>query len=206
MECFEANLERYPILLPRVMDEPVERLAHLRLQNGTIWRWNRPLIGFDEAGKVHLRIEHRVVPAGPSIDDAIANAAFYFGAVCGLAHLRKPPESQLAFKAAKENFYRGAKYGLRAEMQWLDGKRYSVSELSLKKLLPLARDGLRSMEIDKSEIDDWLGIIEARVATGRNGAVWQRCWVQENGLDMKSMTQAYLECQNSGALVHEWPV
>ncbi len=206
MECFEANLERYPILLPRVMDEPVEKLAHLRLQNGTIWRWNRPLIGFDELGEAHLRIEHRVVPAGPSIDDAIANAAFYFGAVCSLAHLQEPPESQLAFKAAKENFYRGAKYGLRAEMQWLDGKYYPVSELCLKRLLPLARDGLRSMEIDKSEIDDWLGIIEARVATGRNGAAWQRCWVKENGLDMKSMTQAYLECQNSGALVHEWPI
>jgi len=206
MECFEANLERYPILLPRIMDEPLEKLAHLRLQNGTIWRWNRPLIGFDESGEPHLRIEHRVVPAGPSIDDSIANAAFYFGAVCGLVRLKEPPESQLKFKAAKENFYRGAKHGLRAEMQWFDGKHSSVKELCLKELLPLARNGLRRMDIDKSEIDDWLGIIEARVSTGRNGAVWQRCWVKENGLDMRNLTQAYLEHQNSGALVHEWQI
>jgi len=206
MECFEANLERYPILLPRVTDEPLEALTHLRLQNGTIWRWNRPLIGFDESGEPHLRIEHRVAPAGPSIDDAIANAAFYFGAVCSLARQPNPPESQLVFKAAKENFYRGAKQGLRAEMQWLDGQQHPVSELCLKKLLPMARDGLRSMDIDKSEIDDWLGIIEARVATGRNGAVWQRSWVKENGMDMAALTQAYLECQDSGALVHEWPI
>ena len=206
MECFEANLERYPILLPRVVDEPLEQLSHLRLQNGTIWRWNRPLIGFDQSGAVHLRIEHRVVPAGPTIDDAIANAAFYFGATCGLARQQKSPESQLPFKAAKENFYRAAKHGLRAEVQWLDGKHHSVAELCLKELLPLARDGLCSMDIDQSEIDDWLGIIEARVATGRNGAAWQRCWVKKNGLDMTSLTQAYLEHQNSGALVHEWPI
>jgi len=206
MECFEANLERYPILLPRVMDEPVEKLAHLRLQNGTIWRWNRPLIGFDESGESHLRIEHRVVPAGPTIDDAIANAAFYFGAVCSLARQQEPPESKLVFKAAKENFYHGAKHGLGAEMQWCDGKKHAVSELCQKVLLPLARDGLHSMDIDKSEIDDWLGIIEARVATGRNGAVWQRHWVRENGVDMLSLTKAYLEHQNSGSLVHEWPV
>jgi hypothetical protein len=50
LECFEANRTRYPVLLPAVMDEPPESLAHLRLHNGTIWRWNRPLIGFDEQG------------------------------------------------------------------------------------------------------------------------------------------------------------
>ena len=43
-DCFRANLQRYPVLLPQLMDEPEDRLAHLRLHNGTIWRWNRPLI------------------------------------------------------------------------------------------------------------------------------------------------------------------
>ncbi|PVV25348.1 MAG: glutamate--cysteine ligase, partial [gamma proteobacterium symbiont of Ctena orbiculata] len=45
LENFEANLKRYPVLLPLLMDEAVESLSHLRLHNGTIWRWNRPLIG-----------------------------------------------------------------------------------------------------------------------------------------------------------------
>ncbi len=206
MECFEANLARYPVLLPRIMDEPAEGFAHLRLHNGTIWRWNRPLIGFETSGSPHLRIEHRVVPAGPSIDDAIANAAFYFGMVSHLARQPQPPESRLPFKAAKENFYRAAKYGLRSELQWLDGRRHPLPMLCRERLLPLAREGLHRMEIDKSEVDDWLGIIEARVATGRNGAAWQRRWVAENGLDMPSLTRAYLECQNSGAPVHEWPL
>lgn len=84
MENFTANFLRYPVLLPLLMDEPVEKLPHLRLHNGTIWRWNRPLIGFDGQGKAQLRIEHRVVPAGPSISDSIANAAFFFGLLSGL--------------------------------------------------------------------------------------------------------------------------
>ena len=75
LECFQGNLIRFPPLLPQIMDEPPERLAHLRLHNGTIWRWNRPLIGFDDSGAPHLRIEHRVVPAGPTVSDSIANAA-----------------------------------------------------------------------------------------------------------------------------------
>jgi hypothetical protein len=204
MECFEANRDRYPILLPRVMDEPLEALAHLRLQNGTIWRWNRPLIGFNDAGEPHVRIEHRVVPAGPTITDSMANTAFYYGAVCTLARQDVPPERLLGFEVARDNFYLGARQGLRAEMQWLDGKTLVASELVLKQLLPLARDGLQSLGIDKSEIDDWLGIIEARVSTGRNGAGWQRAWVAKYGLDMTALLEAYLQNQDSDRPVHEW--
>ena len=43
--------------------------------DGTIWRWTRPLVGFEADGRPHLRIEHRVVPAGPSVLDSVANAA-----------------------------------------------------------------------------------------------------------------------------------
>ena len=206
MECFEANLERYPVLLPRLMDEPPESLAHLRLQNGTIWRWNRPLIGFNAAGEPHLRIEHRVAPAGPSIADAIANAAFYFGAVCALARQGEPPEARLSFQAAKENFYAAARRGLRAEVRWLDGRTGGVSDLILAKLLPLARQGLMSLGIDREETANWLGIIEGRAATGRNGAAWQRSWVKKNGPDMQGLMQAYLEQQATGAPVHEWQI
>ena len=50
MEVFEANSDYYPILLPELTDDPAGELCHLRLHNGTIWRWNRPLIGFDPDG------------------------------------------------------------------------------------------------------------------------------------------------------------
>jgi len=76
-ECFAENLADYPVLLPLVNDESLEKLTRLKFHNGTIWRWNRPLIDFDKDNHPHLRIEHRVVPSGPTIHDSFANAAFY---------------------------------------------------------------------------------------------------------------------------------
>ncbi len=204
MENFSANLERYPILLPRLMDEPVERLAHLRLHNGTIWRWNRPLIAFDETGGPHLRIEHRVVPAGPSVQDTIANAAFYFGMIRGLIENDERLENLLGFMRARSNFYAAARLGLGAEVRWLDGKPVRVDQLILQQLLSKARLGLALLSVDRAESDHWLGIIEARVKTKMNGAAWQRAWVVRHGRDMAALSLAYLERQESGLPVHEW--
>ncbi len=205
-EYFQANLERYPVLLPRVMDEPEQLLPHLRLHNGTIWRWNRPLIGFDATGRPHLRIEHRVAPAGPSVVDSIANAAFYFGAAASLATREMPPERELPFHLARDNFYRAARSGLTASVQWLGGASGTMSELCRELLLPEARAGLIGLGIDRDEAEHWLGIIEARVTTGRNGAAWQRAWVQRHGPDMHGLAEAYLERQESGTPVHAWAV
>lgn len=205
-ECFQANWRRYPILLPRLMDEPEERLAHLRLQNGTIWRWTRPLIGFDTDGEPHLRLEHRVVPAGPTITDSIANAAFYFGTVSALARQQEPPERRLPFEQAQANFYRAAKNGLRSEIQWLGEKGVEMTQLCGEDLIPLARDGLLSLGIDEAEADHWLGVIRERVGSGRNGAAWQRAWVARHGTDMHGLTETYLENQAVGRPVHEWKV
>jgi len=206
VECFMANWKRYPVLLPRLMDEPEENLAHLRLQNGTIWRWNRPLIGFDVEGRPHLRIEHRVVPSGPSVADSIANAAFYFGVVSALARQQIAPEALLSFEKARDNFYIAAKNGLRAEIQWMNGKLIGLQQLCGEVLMPLARDGLLSMGIDASETDHWLGIVQARISSMQNGAAWQRAWVAKYGADMNGLTEAYLQRQASGRPVHEWVI
>jgi hypothetical protein len=205
-ECFQANWRRYPILLPRLMDEPEDNLAHLRLQNGTIWRWNRPLIGFDAEHRPHLRIEHRVVPAGPSLLDSIANAAFFYGAVSALARLPVAPESLLSFQDAKDNFYLAAKSGLMAEIQWMDAGRVTLPQLVREHLLPLAKEGLLSLGIDSYEVDYWLGIIHDRVSLMRNGAAWQRAWVEKYGFDMHGLTESYIERQTGGRPVHEWRV
>jgi hypothetical protein len=204
LECYEANLARYPVLLPQVMDEPVERMAHLRLHNGTIWRWNRPLVGFDEDGRPHLRIEHRVVPSGPSLVDCIANTAFYFGAVQALAERTDPPERHLGFEQARSNFYAAARQGLAGQIVWLDRRRWPLPALLLEELLPLARGGLEALGIDADEIATWLGVIEGRVRSGRTGAAWQRAWVARHGPDMEGLVQAYLERQGEGSPVHEW--
>ncbi len=205
-ECFQANWRRYPVLLPRLMDEPEENLAHLRLQNGTVWRWNRPLIGFDADHRPHLRIEHRVVPAGPSIADSIANAAFYYGAVSALARQAVAPETLLPFEEARDNFYVAAKNGLGAEIQWLNGRQVGVQQLCGEVLMPLAREGLSSIGIDADEADYWLGIVQARISSGQNGATWQRAWVGKNGSDMQGLMETYLERQASARPVHEWAV
>ncbi len=205
-ECFQANWRRYPVLLPRLMDEPEENLAHLRLQNGTVWRWNRPLIGFDADHRPHLRIEHRVVPAGPSIADSIANAAFYYGAVSALARQAVAPETMLPFERARDNFYVAAKNGFGAEIQWMNGRQVGVQQLCGEVLMPLAREGLSSIGIDADEADYWLGIVQARISSGQNGATWQRAWVGKNGSDMQGLMETYLERQASARPVHEWAV
>jgi hypothetical protein len=204
METFRANLDRYPVLLPQLMAEPDQPLAHLRLHNGTIWRWNRPLLGFDEAQRPHLRIEHRVVPAGPTVPDMIANAALYLGAVRDLAGQDEPPESLVPFLQTRAAFYTCARDGMDAEIQWLDGNTLPVTRIIREDLLPRARRGLMSMGIDSNEIDHWLGIISGRLETGRTGARWQRAWVKRHGFDMAGLTAAYLGHQQTGQPVHEW--
>ncbi|WP_258867928.1 hypothetical protein [Alkalilimnicola ehrlichii] len=101
---FVENRQHFPVLLPVVLDEPVERVPHLRLHNGTIWRWNRPVIGFNEDGRPHLRVEHRVMAAGPSVPDSVANAAFYYGLVFGLAKSEEGADARLPFAIAERNF------------------------------------------------------------------------------------------------------
>jgi len=202
-ECFEENLQHYPVLLPHDFKQPVEKMAHLQLHNGTIWRWNRPLIGFTK-GVPHLRIEQRVIPAGPSMVDMVANMAFYYGLVESLAHQDKQPEMLLEFALARDNFYKAAKYGLNAHVQWLDGNNVAVDKLVLEQLLELSWQGLERLGIQRAEIQQYLGVIEQRVSTGQTGTAWQREFVARHGHDMHQLLQAYRERQYGGQPVHEW--
>jgi hypothetical protein len=204
-EHFEDAVRRFPVLLPLLSDEAPSRFPHLRLHNGTLWHWNRPLIGFDDDGATHVRIEHRVLPAGPSLLDMVANAALYVGLVSALATLSRPVEADLPFDAARRNFYAAARDGLDAEIAWLDGRRRPVGTLLLDELLPMARQGLREQCVDAGEIERWIGIVEQRVRTRRTGSAWQCAFIERHGRDFQRMLAAYLEHQRSGAPVHEWP-
>lgn len=205
-EVFVANRQRYEALLPAIMDVPIEQMAHLKLHNGTIWRWNRALLGNEADGTPHLRIEQRVVPAGPTIHDCMANAAFYFGVVEMLANSEEPLEAEMPFRHARNNFYACAKDGLDARIVWRNHQRASVRDVILKELAPLAREGLTRLEIHPDSIDRFIATIEARARTGRTGTAWQRAFAATHGKDMAALTQAYLECQKSGQPVHEWAV
>ncbi|EXJ13289.1 glutamate--cysteine ligase family protein [Imhoffiella purpurea] len=204
LETFQSNIDRYPVLLPQLMDEPTERLTHLRLHNGTIWRWNRPLIGFDDAGRPHLRIEHRVMPSGPSIPDVIANMALYIGAIGTLIREDPPPESRLMFLHAQKGFYDCAREGLDASIPWFGSVDLPVERILAEDLIPRARTGLAEQGIDAAEIAHWIGIVERRLETRQTGAAWQCAWVQRHGPDMAELIGAYLDRQSGGRPVHEW--
>jgi len=208
MEPFLENLDGFPVLLPLIYDDDPTWLSHLRLHNGTIWRWNRPLIGLDDRARPHLRIEHRVAAAGPTTVDTIANIALFMGLMHYYVHCRETPlEHTLTFETARKNFYRAARYGLNTRIQWEDGQDYPLRSLLLEVLVPAAKEGLRRADLLREDIQYYLDkIIQPRIATGRNGAAWQREYINKHGLDFLDMTGAYHANQKTHAPVHEWTV
>jgi hypothetical protein len=206
MECFEENVDSYPVLIPANTEDDPDRFSHVRFHNGTIWRWNRPLIGIDEDGSVHLRIEHRVIPAGPSAIDSIANAALYYGYTAYLAAMPTPPEHILDFNVVRDNFYQCAQSGLDAEVTWFDANNIKVRDVLLENVIPAARTGLSELGIDDRSIKQYMDIIQERVSSGQTGAAWQTLFVRNNAADMAMMCRAYMENQVRGLPVHEWNV
>ena len=206
LELFQENLDQYPVLLPVQLEEPRERFPHLRLHNGAIWRWVRPLIGFGESGHAHVRIEQRVLPSGPTALDMVANAALYYGLVHALGRPRGQAFRDLAFADCRDNFYAAARYGLDAELRWLDGSRRRARELVLETCLPLARQGLQAFGLPEAEIEHYLGVVESRTRSGQTGAQWQLQQLEARDGDVHRMMNDYLENQRSGAPVHEWGV
>ncbi len=207
MEAFEENLQHYPPLLPILFEEPAEQLRHLTLHNGTIWRWNRPLIGREPNGKFHLRLEHRVVAAGPTPVDVVANIAFFIGAIYALIEEGVAPENRITFEQSKENFYQAARFGLDAEIHWLDGKKVTLQKLLSGPLLEKAKLSLAKLGVQKSEIQCFIdGVILPRVESGQNGSSWQRRANEKFKHDFEAVTASYVDWQATGKPVHEWSV
>ena len=205
IELFDENLDLYPVLLPETHQYDAAQLYHLQLHNGTIWRWNRPLIGLGEDG-FHLRIEHRVIPAGPTITDMMANAALFYGLARALAYQAVPPESQIAFDDIRKDFYRAARDGLSAEIDWPGRGQVNVSELLCSELIPLAGEGLAELGINDSDITRLMQIINDRAESGQTGSAWQRQYCAQHKCSFQEMTEAYLANQQKGLPVHEWTI
>jgi len=202
---FAENLRDYPVLLPYLDETPTSRFPAMRLHNGTIWRWVRPLVGFDEDGTPHLRIEQRVMPAGPSNLDMMANAAFFYGAVHALADRIGDKHAALPIEVARANFYTAARNGLGAELVWHGGSAPRPARAVVEELLPLAAEGLAAQGMAAELIDHYLSVIAMRLATGRTGAAWQLEHHARHG-DLFALTAAYVENQRTGLPVHEWPL
>jgi hypothetical protein len=205
-EMLAENAETYPILLPLSFDEPSEGLRHLHLHNGTIWRWNRPIVGFDADGTPHIRIEHRTLPAGPTMIDMIANAACYFGIVRDMVDTGFDERADLSFADARTNFYEAARHGLDAALIWPGTEPITARRLMLDHLLPAAHKGLKAFGVDEEDRELYLGIIEARVNSGQTGAAWQRAALERWNGDFREMMAAYCERQRSALPVHQWDI
>ncbi len=202
-EFFEENLAAFPVILPLPFQDALEEFRHVKLHNGTIWRWTRPLIGLDTATP-HLRIEHRVMPSGPTEIDMIANVAFFLGLMMAILEGGEDLVEKISFEQMRENFYRAAKSGLDARLRWRDGAEYTARDLVLRELLPMARRGLQASGLGASESDRYLDIIEQRVARRMTGARWMRAWHYAHDGDVQSLVGAYLTRQQEGRPVHEW--
>ena len=220
-DLFEENVRYFPSLLPEVSDEDpaavleaggAPRLQELRLHNGTVYRWNRPVYDLVD-GRPHLRVENRVLPAGPTVVDVLANAAFYYGVLRMLAYEDRPVWTKMAFATAEENFRECAQSGMDARVYWPGFGEITPDELVLRRLLPLAHEGLERWGVAPAVRDRYLGVIEARAKTGRNGAVWQTETVealQAKGADrakaLCGMLERYTGYMHSNEPVHTWPV
>jgi gamma-glutamyl:cysteine ligase YbdK (ATP-grasp superfamily) len=215
-DLFEENIRYFPALLPICEDEDplaalqsgsCPRLDEMTLHNGTIYRWNRPVYAAVD-GKPHLRVENRVLPAGPSVADTVANAAFYYGLVRALAEAQRPIWTQMSFATAAENLHAAARHGIDAQLYWPGLGEAPAAELVLRRLLPLARAGLGRWGVNQADADRLLGIIEQRCLTGKTGAAWQIAAVETESDRLEAlrlMTQRYIEHMHTNKPVHTWP-
>lgn len=218
-DLFEENVRYFPGLLPETdPEDPIEtlesgqapKLAELRMHNGTIWRWNRPVYDVVD-GLPHLRVENRVLPAGPTVLDVVSNAAFFYGAQRALADAERPIWTQMSFQAAEENLYAAARQGFDAQLYWPGIGWIPPDELALRVLLPLAHEGLEQSGVSDEAREHYLGVIEERCLAKQTGSSWQRDYVlqaQERGVDRDAalvrMLSRYVELSAEGDPVHTW--
>lgn len=204
-ELFEENINDYPILLAENMDSDPNNLKHLLLHNGTIWRWNRPIIGPSKSGQPHLRIEQRTPSAGPTVVDSIANSAFYIGLVDYLANHETVPEDVISFDEAIHNFYKASRQSFFCQVKWIDGKLHDIKDLMEYEIFPHVKHALLKRGVDKAEVDYYMdGVILPRLKKGVNGAIWQKAFIHMHGKRFQELMEKYINNQYTGKPVHEW--
>jgi len=203
LELFHANMQQ-SVLLPYLSNSQTNQLQHLILHNSTVWRWNRPVIGFNDSGQPHLRIEHRALPTNPSLIDMVANTAFFVGLIHELMHIISSHKKYIPFHEVKSNFYLAAKNGLSAEITWFDNKKIPVADLIEKQLLSIAEKGLKKLSIKEDDIKKYLSVIEERVKTRRTGSHWQREFMQGQDASFSELVKLYIKYQGKDTPIAQW--
>ncbi len=219
MEIYKEDISRFRVLissdvtedsLAMIKNGEVPKLRSLQVHNSTVYRWNRPCYGISDNGKPHLRIENRVIPAGPTVLDEVANACFWLGLTVGMADEVEDIRTLMSFEDARDNFGKAARFGIDSKFTWFNDKKVTCVDLIINELIPIARRGLKKRKVAKKDIDLYLGIIQERAESHMNGARWQlrsytelikKCTRDEA---LTVLTAAMIKNQQSGIPVHKW--
>lgn len=218
-DLYRDSVSRYKVLFGSSEQEnsmellnsgDIPELKALCLHSGTVYMWNRVCYGVSKSKKPHLRIENRYLPSGPTTVDEIANAAFWLGLMAGQPENMANVHEQIDFKEVRYNFYNAARTGLECNFTWF-GKTISAKDLILTRLLPWAYEGLRKMNVDQTDIDQYLTIITERVTSRKNGANWMinnfnQLLKKSTPLEASvSLTRLLNQMESIGNPVHKWP-
>lgn len=221
LEIYKEDILRYRILLGAEIEKnsleaikagTAPKLQALQVHNGTVYRWNRPCYGISPNGKPHLRIENRVLGAGPTVLDEMANTAFWLGTMEGMAEQFDDIRKYMSFDDARDNFMKGARSGMDCKFTWINDQKISARDLTQEILLPIARKGLEKQNIDSADIDLYLGVIEERAKRHMNGSRWilqaYTKFQKETHIDesLTSLTAAIYNNQKQSKPAHEWPL
>ena len=219
LEIYKEDIARFRVLLAgNIADNSLEsiekgktpKLSALQMHNSTVYRWNRPCYGISPNGQPHLRIENRVLPAGPTVVDELANAAFWLGLMVGMEQEVEDITQHISWEDVRDNFGKAARFGIDSKFTWFKDQKITACDLILKHLLPLARKGLQAQKVDTKDIDKYLSIIEARATLHMNGARWAlRAFTKlkketDNDEAVSVLTACMLFNQQKGNPVHTW--
>ncbi len=219
LEIYKEDISRFRVLISSDVEEDsmqmlkdgkIPKLRALQVHNSTVYRWNRPCYGISSNGKPHLRIENRVLPAGPTVADEMANAVFWLGAMIGMADKVQDISTEMSFADARDNFGKAAKFSIDSKFTWFNDTKIPATKLIIEELLPLAEVGLQSRGVDQGDIDKYLGIIRDRAKAHMNGARWiLRSYTHmleksSNDEALAAITSSIIKKQKSGNPVHLW--
>lgn len=218
LDVYKEDISRYRVMLSAEVEEEVEKLMEegkvpqlmaLNVHNSSVYRWNRPCYGVGN-GKPHLRIENRVLPSGPTVVDEVANAAFWLGLLNGFEDEYPDITKEMDFDNARMNFFAASKMGLDTKFIWTKDRKITAVDLIKDELLPIAKNGLSKADIDPSDIDTYLNIIEERADAAQTGSYWMvksyGKLIKEGNKEqaLSAITNAMIKNQNKGEPVHKW--
>lgn len=221
LEIYRDDISRFRVLLAgdveedslkNLSDGKTPKLRALQVHNSTVYRWNRPCYGVSDNGKPHLRIENRVLPAGPTVLDEVANAALWLGAMVGMKNNYDDIRKHLSWEDVLDNFMKAAKFGIDTTFNWFGDQKISACDLVLKEIIPLARQGLQDQEVASEDIDRYLGVIQERAERQMTGARWQLRAFSDLKTRVSTdeaitvLTASIIKNQEEEKPVHTWPM